>query len=306
MKLKIKDSTLDYFKAAKNLDIEGDIVINVPYHTAELDIVDWPIEFTNSVRFILNKLHPVTRLNVTITEHTDPRIMKDLLEKRINDIVISSKCPLQPFKYELIHAHSFDNPLNITLLDSSIGKYINKSVVGVLDKGRRIKIEGEVIRTCALDFNNIRFDFSTMAIRKFNEFQEYDVDGLTYNKGIYRFTYEDDISANEVMKNVFGIFKKIIQELKTNLDKYLEESVDIPFLTINGDRSCILAVCVKHYIYKESPPNIKQIQQAYSKTQDKTGSIIEFRMTTIREIKPYIEKGLAKLIKDIELMESQC
>lgn len=299
MKIKIVDNVLDYNGIAKKLNIPANYTINVPYHTVELHIDAWPIEFTNSVRFILNKLHPVTRLNIIIAECSDPKILKDWFEYRINSMAISCKCPTQTFSYEALHQHSFDGPLNITLLDSSISKFINKSVLGVIDKGRFIRLEGEIIKTCGLDFGNIRFDFSSVAIRKNNEFEQYDENGVTYNKGIYRFTYEDDISAVEVMKNVFTIFRDIIGELKDNLDSYLDESVDIPYITIPRDRSCIIAVCIKHYIYKDAPEQIRQIQQAYNKTQDKTSSIIEFRMTTMKEIRPYIEKGLNSLYKDI-------
>jgi hypothetical protein len=298
MKLKIIDSTLDYAKAAKDLQLDV-VQTNIQYHQVELHIEDWPIEFTNTVRFILHKLYITTRLMVNITECTDPKIIKELFEHRLNNIVISSECPAQPFKYEAIHAHSFDNPLNITLADSSIGKYINKSVIGVLDKGRRIKIEGEVVKSCALDTGKTNFDFATVAGRNIKEFHEYDVDDLTYNKGIYRFRYEDNVEAKVVMKNVFEIFSNIISDIKSNLDTYLSESVDIPYLTIPRDRSSIIAVCVKHYIYREAPEEIKQIQQAYNKTPDGTGSVIEFRMSNMSEIRKHIEKGLDKLLKDI-------
>lgn len=297
MKLKIVDSVLDYNKAAKDLQVEP-VSTNIEYHTVELHIEDWPIEFVNTVRFILHKMYITTRLVATM-ECNDPRVIKEIFEHRINSITISSECPIQQFKYETTHLHSFDNPLNITLTDSSIGKYINKSVIGVIDKGRNIKISGEIVKSCALDTGKTYFDFATVAQRKFSEFHEYDVDGLTYNKGIYRFTYEDNVEAKVVMKNVFEIFTKIITDIKNNLDTYLSESVDIPYLTIPRDRSSIIAVCIKHYIYREAPNEIRQIQQAYNKTPDGTGSIIEFRMSNITEIRKYIEKGLDKLLKDI-------
>lgn len=298
MKLKVVDNILDYKKSANDLKIEP-ISTNIEYHQVELHIEDWPIELVNSVRFILYKLYPTTRLVVNITECTDPRVIKEIFENRLNSIAISSECPAQPFKYEALHQHSFDNPLNITLSDSTISKYINKSVIGVIDKGRRIKIEGEVVKSCALDTGKTYFDFATVAQRNSEEFFEYEVDGLPFNKGIYRFRYEDNVDAKKVMKNVFGIFKDIIENIKNNLDEYLSESVDIPYLTIPRDRSSILAVCIKHYIYREAPEEIRQIQQAYNKTPDGTGSVIEFRMSNMSEIHKYIEKGLDRLLKDI-------
>jgi len=298
MKLKIIDSVLDYDKAAKELKIEP-IPTNIEYHQVELHIEDWPIEFTNVVRFILHKMYQTTRMVVSITECTDPRVIKEIFEHRFNSITISSECPAQAFKYEALHQHSFDNPLNITLSDSSISKYINKSVIGVIDKGRRIKVEGEIVKSCALDTGKTYFDFASVAQRNSSEFFEYDVDGLTYNKGIYRFRYEDNVDAKKVMKTVFEIFNKIISDIKNNLDMHLSESVDIPYLTIPRDRSSIIAVCIKHYIYRGAPEEIQQIQQAYNKTPDGTGSIIEFRMSNINEIKKYIEIGLNNLLKDI-------
>jgi len=298
MKLKIVDSTLDYVKAAKDLQIDP-VDTNIQFHKVELHVEDWPIEFTNAIRFILYKMYTTTKLVVTITECTDPRVIKEIFEHRLNSITISSDCPAQPFKYEAVHLHSFDNPLNITLADSSIGKYINSSVIGVIDKGRRIKIEGEVVKSTSLNTGRINFDFVSVAKRNFGEFHEYQIDDLTYNKGIYRFTYEDNVDAKTVIKNVLTIFEEIITDIKNNLDKYLSESVDIPYLTIPRDRSSIIAVCIRHYIYRDAPEEIKQIQQAYNKTPDATGSIIEFRMSDMAEIKKYIIIGLDKLLKDI-------
>lgn len=298
MKVKVIDSVLDYENIANTLKITSNIKVNVPTHLAELHIDSWPVEFTNSIRFILFKMYETTRLVAKITTN-DLKIFTEFVENRLNSLIISSECKPHIFKYDITHKFNFDNPLNITLEDSSIGKYINKSVVAVIGKGRTMNIVGEVIKSNGLITDNTNFDFCTTAIRLQSEFSEYEEDEVLFNKGIYRFIYQDVVSADVVMKTVFTIFANFIGKLKDNLDDYIGENVDIPYLYIPDDRSCIIAHCIKHYIFRLGNESIRQIPQAVNKANTVGSSNIIFHETTIEIIKPAIVKALNKLHADI-------
>jgi len=304
MKLKIVDEVLDYKKAAANLEIPFTEKVNIPSHSVELHIEDWPIEFTNSVRYILFKLHPTTRLIAKITT-TDLKMFPEFVENRLNSVYISADCPLGMFKYDVVHTHPFDNPLNITLSDSSIGKYINKFPITVLDKGRTLSIVGEVIRSCGFDTGNTNFDFCATMIRKSSEFYQYTKNGISYNKGVCRIVYQDTLKAQDVMKNVFIIFAELIGEIKDNLDLYVTELVDIPRLNIPRDRSGIIGHCVKHYIYSLGDEDVKQIPQAVQKSGSDVGwSTITFKGGKLSIVKPAIQKALTTLHADIKKVAS--
>jgi hypothetical protein len=101
------------------------------------------------------------------------------------------------------------------------------------------------------------------------------------------------------MHNVFTIFAGIISKMLDNIDLYTGEKVDIPYLHVPSDRSCIIANCIKHYIYNFGDEEIKQIPQAVNKSNVTNSSTILFHSGNLSVVKPAIIKALTKLKSDI-------
>lgn len=297
MKLKIEDSVFDYEKAVEDLGLVVKHKMNVPMHVVELHIEDWPIELTNSLRFVLFKLYPTTRLEAKIVKCTDTRMFAEYVENRLNSIVLSSKCPTKALEYEIVHNLDFDGPLNITLEETFLEKFMNRSIIAVLGKGRIFNIKGETVTSCGLDKNNTNYDFVQAFDRK--DLVEYKKDGVFYNKGICRFTYHDDTPASQVLKTSFNILRDMINTVKGDMDKYLTVSVETPMLSIPRDRSGIVAFCVKHYVYKNGSEQMKCIQQAITDDYETNSSITYYHLGELSMVKKSILVGLDKLLADI-------
>lgn len=296
MKLKVIDQIFDYKDAAKKLGIDL-IKPNVPMHLVELHIDQWPIELTNSLRYVLFKLYPTVRLKVKIVKCTDLKLFTENVENRIHSLVLSHKCPIKPFKYRLVHNFEFDNPVNLTLSDSSIGKFVNHSVVAVIGKGRLIEIEGDVVESCGVDDTSTNHDFVQAFDRSQSE--QYEINGLLYNKGIIKFSYHDDVDGKDVIKKSLKILEDIIKNVKDNIDHLLVENVDTPILNIPRDRSSIIGHCIKHYTYKYGSEPFKQIPQSVIDDQETNSSMIQYRLGSLKIVKAAIILGIDNLLSDI-------
>lgn len=299
MNIKIADRTLDYAAAMKKLQLTRIPRVNVPTHITTLTVKDWPVEFTNSVRFILLKLYPTTRLEASIAS-TDIKLIPDNVIGRLRHIIIDSKCKPGQFSYELAHTYPDDKPLNLTLEDSSIGQYINRSLIAVIEKGRTIKITGDIITSSAVDANNSAYNFCSTFIRDVNLFEEYRIEGFKYNKGVIRIIYQDSASAEAVMRNVFNIFKAIIDDLINNIDEYLQESVNIPYLIVKKDRSTIISKCIERYIHENASDTELFITQTKEAEDVSMAAKITFKDATRDQAKTITLRGLQKLSKDIQ------
>lgn len=296
MKLEVKDEILDYSSIAILHKLKGDYTTNVPTHIVHLHVDEWPVKFTNAIRYILMVCYPTVRLVANVST-TDPKLRIESTEIRLKCIHIASSCPAGAFKYDLVHDFPVEGPIYVTLEDSSIGKYINHGYMTVLAKGRSISITGEVKHSDGLRTGDSDFYFASSFARDYTEFHEYEKGEFLYNKGHISFIYDDIVGAEDVMTKVMDIFKGILMEILGDIPNHLKETVGNPYLIVPKDRSQIIAQCLTHYIYEQKLGLIYSTQ-AYQEINN--SSIINFPRNTKDEVEPLIIKGIKKLLADID------
>lgn len=262
--LKIKS---DHIIKTGDIAKKHNIVLNnevLEYHVCELEINNWIQELTATFSFIARKFIPTRRFNNIFIETDDPNVMSNVKE-RIRMMLLPRTVGLGEVELYKSHTEKFPNPIEVNCnmfrwkkTGKSLEDQIDNYQIMCLPRGYQIKITAEIVEDSTINSLDIKHNLMNVIMRRGMEtYHEKGTDKALsseypYNRGILTVKYSENITAKELIKEVFKILIDKIDFIVQHYDELVTFSAGNIIIEVNDDPSAVICNLIKRYVYYET------------------------------------------------------